>query len=97
MTTANEAIKKAANSPAGRHAAASMDEAAEAARDFGDQVGEFASDVSRQAKKQFGRARDMAVDTYDELHEASVRNPHISLGLALGIGFLFGVVLASRR
>jgi ElaB/YqjD/DUF883 family membrane-anchored ribosome-binding protein len=97
MTTANEAFKRAANSPAGRHAAQSVDEAAEAARDLSDQIGEFASDMSRQASKQFGRAREMAVDAYDEVHEASVRNPHISLALALGLGFLLGVVAAGRR
>ena len=44
-----------------------------------------------------GRARDAAVDAYDQVHEASVRNPHLTLAIALGIGFLFGIVAATKR
>ena len=60
-------------------------------------VSDFASDVSRQASEQYGRARDAAVDAYDQVHEASVRNPHLTLAIALGIGFLFGIVAATKR
>lgn len=92
MTTANE--ERAANSPAAREAAAT-------AKSIGDDVSEtvsdFASDVSRIAGKQYGRARDAAVDAYDQVHEASVRNPHLTLAIALGIGFLFGIVAATGR
>jgi ElaB/YqjD/DUF883 family membrane-anchored ribosome-binding protein len=90
MTTANEAYKRAANSPAGR-------EAAETAKSISDDVVHFAGDVGRIAGKQYGRARDAAVDAYDQVHEASVRNPHLSLAIALGIGFLFGIVAATKR
>jgi hypothetical protein len=55
MTTANEAYKRAANSPAAR-------EAAETAKSIGDDVVDFAGDVGRIAGKQYGRARDAAVD-----------------------------------
>jgi ElaB/YqjD/DUF883 family membrane-anchored ribosome-binding protein len=79
MSTANDAYKRAANSPAAR-------EAVKTAKSIGEDVSE-----------QFGRARDAAVDAYDQVHEASVRNPHLSLAIAVGIGFLFGIVAASRR
>ena len=94
MSTANEAYKRAANSPAAREA---VQTAKSIGEDVSETVSDFASDVSRQASKQYGRARDAAVDAYDQVHEASVRNPHLSLAIALGIGFLFGIVAASRR
>jgi ElaB/YqjD/DUF883 family membrane-anchored ribosome-binding protein len=94
MTTANEAYRRAANSPAAREAAATAKSIGE---DVGETVSDFASDVSRMAGKQYDRARDAAVDAYDQVHEASVRNPLITLAVALGLGFLFGVVMAGRR
>jgi len=90
MTTANEAYRRAANSPAAR-------EAVETARTIGDDMVDVASEVGRIAGTQYGRARDAAVDAYDQVHAASVRNPHLTLAVALGIGFLFGVVAATRR
>jgi ElaB/YqjD/DUF883 family membrane-anchored ribosome-binding protein len=53
--------------------------------------------VSREAARQFSRAQDMAVDAYDEAHAAMRRNPLTAVLIALGLGFLFGVVSASRR
>jgi ElaB/YqjD/DUF883 family membrane-anchored ribosome-binding protein len=90
MATANQAFRQAVNSPAAR-------ESAEAARSIGDSVGEFASDMSREAGKQFGRAQDMAVDAYDDAHAAMQRNPLTAVLIALGVGFLFGVVSGGRR
>ena len=97
MATANQAYRQAANSPAGREAAEAAKSAAETARSIGESVGEFASDMSRQAGKQFGHAQDMAVDAYDEAAAAMRRNPLTAVLIALGVGFLFGVVLGSRR
>jgi ElaB/YqjD/DUF883 family membrane-anchored ribosome-binding protein len=93
MPTANEAYRQAANSPAGREAA----KAADAARSVGDQVSDFASDMSREAGRQFGRAQDMAVDAYDQAHAVVRGNPLTAVLIALGVGFLFGVVSAGRR
>jgi ElaB/YqjD/DUF883 family membrane-anchored ribosome-binding protein len=90
MTTANEAYRRAANSPAAR-------EAAETARNIGDDIADAASEVGRFAGTQYGRARDAAVDAYDQVHAASERNPHLTLAVALGLGFLVGVVVATRR
>ena len=90
MTTPNEAYKRAANSPAGR-------QAAETARSIGEEVSDFADDVSRKASKQFARAQDMAVDTFEDAQAAIKSNPLTALLIALGIGFLFGIVISTRR
>jgi ElaB/YqjD/DUF883 family membrane-anchored ribosome-binding protein len=90
MTTTNEAYRRAANSPAGR-------QAAETAKSIGEEVGDFAGDVGRMASKQYGRAQDMAVDAFDEAHTAIRGNPLTAVAIALGIGFIFGVVASSRR
>jgi ElaB/YqjD/DUF883 family membrane-anchored ribosome-binding protein len=97
MNTPNQAFRQAANSPAARDARDTVKSAADTAKSIGDEVSDFAGDVGRMASRQYGRARDMAVDAYDEVHEASVRNPHLTLAIALGLGFLFGAVIASRR
>ena len=96
MTTANQAYRQAANSPTGRQAADAAKSAADTAKSIGDEVTDFAGDVSRMAGKQFGHAQDMAADAYDEAHAAVRRNPLVALAIALGVGFLFGVV-SSRR
>lgn len=90
MTTPNEAFKRAANSPAGRRAA-------ETAKSVGDDVTDFADDLSRKASKQYARAQDMASDAYDSVYAAVRRDPLTALAIALGIGFLFGIFVASRR
>ena len=89
MTNPNEAFKRA-NSPAGR-------QAAETARSVGEDVTDFADDLSRKASKQFARAQDMAGDVYDNAHAAVRRDPVTALAIALGIGLLFGVVVGTRR
>jgi hypothetical protein len=45
------------------------------------------------AGKQYGRAQDMAVDAFDETYDAIRRNPLLTLGILLGIGFLIVGVL----
>jgi hypothetical protein len=108
MTASNEALRQASNSPAGREARDAARSVAETARDIGEEVsdfasdtarkaGNFASDVSRRAGWQFDRARGTAADVWDELHDASERNPHVTLLLALGLGFLLGIVASTRR
>ena len=90
MTDPNEAFKRAANSPLGR-------QAAETAKAVGEDVTDFAEDLSRKASKQFARAQDVAGDVYDSAHAAVRRDPVTALAIALGIGFLFGVVVSTRR
>jgi ElaB/YqjD/DUF883 family membrane-anchored ribosome-binding protein len=90
MTTANEAYRRAASSPAGR-------QAAETAKSIGEEVGDFAGDVGRMANKQYGRAQDMAVDAFDDAHALIKGNPLTAIAIAVGIGFILGVVAGSRR
>jgi ElaB/YqjD/DUF883 family membrane-anchored ribosome-binding protein len=108
MTTANQAFRQAANSPAGREARDAAKSAADKARELGEdasdfasdaarKAGDFASDVSRRAGREFDRARGAAGDVWDEVHDATVRNPHLSLAIAAGIGFLIGAFLVGRR
>jgi len=88
MTTAKQAYK---------HTSAASSQAAETAKSIGEEVSDFASDVSRRAGEQLGRAQDMAVDAFDEAHAAVRRNPLTAIGIALALGFLFGIVAAGRR
>jgi ElaB/YqjD/DUF883 family membrane-anchored ribosome-binding protein len=90
MTSANQSLRQAANSPSSR-------QAAETAKSIGEEVSDFAGDVGRMASKQYGRAQDMAVDALDETHAAIKSNPLLSIAIALGIGFLFGVVVTSVK
>ena len=60
------------------------------------EVGDYARNASRMASKQFDRAQDVAIDAYDETEAAIRRNPLTAVAIALGIGFLLGVVLVRR-
>jgi ElaB/YqjD/DUF883 family membrane-anchored ribosome-binding protein len=60
-------------------------------------VSDFASDVSRRAGEKLDRAQDMAIDALDDAKAAVRRNPLMAMGVALGLGFLFGIVAAGRR
>jgi ElaB/YqjD/DUF883 family membrane-anchored ribosome-binding protein len=42
-------------------------------------------------------APDIAIDALDEAQAAVRRNPLMAIGIALGLGFLFGIVAAGRR
>jgi ElaB/YqjD/DUF883 family membrane-anchored ribosome-binding protein len=108
MTTANQAFRQAANSPAAHKARDAGKSAADTARNIGEDVSDyasdaarkasdFASDVSRRAGREFDRARGAAADAWDELHDASERNPHVTLLVAFGLGLLFGIFAGSRR
>lgn len=85
MTSANQPYRQAATSR----------QAADAGKTIGEEASDFAGDVGRMAKKQYGRAQDVAVDVFDETYAAMRRNPLLTLGIALGIGFL--VAALTRR
>ncbi|HUU67674.1 MAG TPA: DUF883 C-terminal domain-containing protein [Methyloceanibacter sp.] len=97
MTTPREVYRDAANSTAGRDAAAAARDAAATARSVGDDVSEFAGKVSDKAGEQLGRAQDMAVDAYDDAYRYARRNPLTAIGIALGVGFVFGALTTARR
>ena len=97
MTTANQAYRDAANSPAGRRAAETAKSAAEGARSMGEEIGDVAGDVAAMASKQYSRAQDMAVETLYDAHAAVKRNPLMAVAIALGLGFLVGALTRARR
>jgi ElaB/YqjD/DUF883 family membrane-anchored ribosome-binding protein len=92
MPTTEQAYRDAVNSPAARRAAESARSAAESARDTGEAIADVAGDISSMAAKQYSRAQDMAVDAFDDAHAAMKRNPLMAVAIALGLGFLFGVL-----
>jgi hypothetical protein len=84
MTTANEAYRRAANSPAAK-------QATQTAKSIGEDTSDFASDMSRAAGQQFTRAQDMAVDAMQEATDTMKRYPLSTLAIVAGLGFLFGM------
>lgn len=52
--------------------------------------------VSRMAGRQINRAQDMAVETAEHTEEAIRRNPLTSVAVAVGLGFLFGLLTRVR-
>ena len=90
MTTTNEASRRAGNSPAAK-------QAAETAKSIGEDVSDFASDVSRMAGKQFSHAQDVVADAMHEASDTIRRYPLSTLAIVAGIGFLFGMLSFGRR
>ena len=50
------------------------------------------STVGRIANKQLNRAQDKAIATASEAEEVIRRNPLQAVAIAIGVGFLFGVL-----
>jgi hypothetical protein len=99
MTTAKQAFGKARDAAisAGETARHIGEDVSDFASDTAGKAGDFASHVSRRAGRHFDRARATAADTWDEVHDASERYTHVTLLIALGLGFLLGVVASTRR
>jgi len=64
--------------------------------EIADVASDVASNVSDMASKQYSRAQDMAVEAVDDVHAAMKRNPLMAVAIALGLGFLFGVLTRTR-
>lgn len=48
--------------------------------------------VTRLANKQIGRVQDVASEKAQEAEEAIRRNPLTAVAIAVGLGFLFGLI-----
>src|SRR5688500_13063829 len=73
-----------------------------------DSVGKHSAEAFRALRTRFGEARERFAEVYDEARrtvvagatrtDAAIRaKPYQSLGLALGVGLLAGVLLGRRR
>lgn len=56
------------------------------------EVQNLTSTVGRIANKQLGRAQDKAVEAANQAEEAIRQNPIQAVAIAVGLGFLFGVL-----
>jgi ElaB/YqjD/DUF883 family membrane-anchored ribosome-binding protein len=56
------------------------------------EVQNLTSTVGRIANKQLGRAQDRAVEAASQAEEAIRQNPLQAVAIAVGLGFLFGVL-----
>ena len=101
MPTPQDTFRNAANSPGARQAADKVKSMAEDAGDVAETVADKAGAQFAKAQDRVQNmaadAQDMAVDAYDEMHAAVRRNPFAAIGIALGIGFLFGAFATTRR
>lgn len=101
MPTPQDTFRNAANSPAARQAAdkarSMAEDAGDAAERFSDKAGAQFAKAQDRAQTMAADAQDMAIDAYDEAHAAVRRNPLAAIGIALGIGFLFGALTTARR
>ena len=55
-------------------------------------VQKLTSTVTRIANKQIGRAQDKAVEAANQAEDAIKQNPLSAVAIAVGLGFLFGVL-----
>ena len=90
MATANQTYRSAADSNTGRQAGEAARDIRDTARHIGDEVSDFASDLSRQAGRQFRRARSAASDVYDEAHDSACKIRMSGSAIAAAFGFVLG-------
>ena len=73
------------------------DMAREKGQEYAGRAREEASRLYEQGHRKAGEVADYAGERYDEVSEMVRRRPAQALGIAAGVGFLIGLVLASRR
>lgn len=101
MTTADTEAR--ARKPAGRSDSDDVAEQIKAIRDDLQSLSDTVSRVARgqmgkaqsAAKEQLGHAQDMATEKMGQAEDAIRRNPLSAVAIAVGLGFLFG--LMTRR
>jgi Bacterial protein of unknown function (DUF883). len=60
------------------------------------QVREGLRGYTDKGEEMFGLAREQAERVYDDLHETVERNPLTAMLIALGLGFLIGILTRPR-
>ena len=79
-----------ASTHAGRNRPSDVDELRHNIADIGGDVGDMAS-------CQYEQAYDIATDAVEETGQIIRRNPLVSIGVGLGVGFLLGLILTGGR
>ncbi len=60
------------------------------------EIANLADTVTRMAGRQMNRAQDYAQETAEEAEAAIRRNPLTAVAVAVGLGFLFGLLTRLR-
>lgn len=70
--------------------------AAAQAAGVSDQVREGLQGYADKGEEMFGLAREHAERAYDDLHDTVERNPLTAMMIALGLGFVIGMLTRNR-
>ncbi|AUH34756.1 DUF883 family protein [Paracoccus tegillarcae] len=70
--------------------------ARDAGREYADRARHEAERLYEEGRQRAGDVANYAEDTYDEVSEMVRRKPAQALGIAVGVGFLVGLILARR-
>ena len=70
--------------------------AAAQAGDVSSHLREGLQGYAEKGEEMFGLAREHAERAYEDLHDTVERNPLTALMIALGLGFLIGLITRSR-
>ena len=79
-----------ASTHAGRNRPSDVDE-------LRDNIADIAGSVEDMASRQYEQAYDIATDAVEETGQIIRRNPLVSIGVGLGVGFLLGLILTGGR
>ena len=79
-----------ASTHAGRNRPSDVDE-------LRDNIADIAGGVGDMASRQYEQAYDIATDAVEETGQIIRRNPLVSIGVGLGVGFLLGLILTGGR
>ena len=79
-----------ASTHAGRNRPSDVDE-------LRDNIADIAGGVGDMASRQYEQAYDTATDAVEETGQIIRRNPLVSIGVGLGVGFLLGLILTGGR
>lgn len=73
-----------------------LDTARERGADYADKARREADRLYRAGERKMGEVAHYAEDYYDEMSDMVRRKPAQALGIAAGVGFLVGLILARR-
>ena len=79
-----------ASTHAGRNRPSDVDE-------LRDNIADIAGGVGDMASRQYEQTYDVATDAVEETGQIIRRNPLVSIGVGLGVGFLLGLILTGGR